>query len=137
LLEALRRYSDRLHVFARQDVFPGTIQAAAFRYMENLVFQASRSLSGKCSIQKGTAFHFTPDRPVMYRVYFALSRKPTSWINPGYASSVEGEVTDRQRAHMLSAHHPKLWFPSFYRVLLETSFTQTEKSLLIMFGQAC
>lgn len=104
LLEALRRYSDRLHVFCQA----GCISVPAkgqllFGYLEKSVFQAQAPFGGVFH-PKVWALRFTsPDSPVMYRL-LGLSRNLTFDRSWDTLLSIEGEVADRQRAY--ATHHP-------------------------------
>lgn len=104
LLEALRRYADRLHVFCQAGCIsvPSKGQLL-FGYLEKAVFQAQAPLGGVFH-PKVWALRFTaPDRPVMYRL-LCLSRNLTFDRSWDTLLTLEGEVVDRQRAY--AVNHP-------------------------------
>jgi hypothetical protein len=104
LLEALSRYSDRLHVFCQAGCIsvPSKGQLL-FGYLEKSVFQAQAAFGGVFH-PKVWALRFTsPDSPVMYRL-LCLSRNLTFDQSWDTLLCIEGEVVDRQRAY--AAHHP-------------------------------
>jgi hypothetical protein len=104
LLEALRRYADRLHVFCQAGCIsvPSKGQLL-FGYLEKSVFQAQAPFGGVFH-PKVWALRFTaPDQPVMYRL-LCLSRNLTFDRSWDTLLALEGQVVDRQRAY--ATHHP-------------------------------
>jgi len=104
LLEALRRYANRLHIFCQAGCIsvPPKNQLL-FGYLEASVFQVQAPLGGVFH-PKVWALRFTsPDKPVMYRL-LCLSRNLTFDRSWDTVLVLEGEVVDRQNAY--AAHHP-------------------------------
>ncbi|MGB8983043.1 MAG: hypothetical protein WCC12_14300 [Anaerolineales bacterium] len=78
LLEALRRYADRLHIFCQVGAIavPAKTQLL-FGYLENSVFQVQAPNKGGVFHPKLWVLRFTaPDQPVLYRL-LCLSRNLT------------------------------------------------------------
>jgi len=104
LLEALRRYADRLHVFCQAGCIsvPSKGQLL-FGYLEKSVFQAKAPLGGVFH-PKVWALRFTAsDKPVLYRL-LCLSRNLTFDRCWDTLLALDGEVVDRQKAY--SVNHP-------------------------------
>lgn len=104
LLEALRRYSDRLHVFCQAGCIsvPSKGQLL-FGYLENSVFQAQAPFGGVFHPKVWALRFIRLDKSVMYRL-LCLSRNLTFDNSWDTLLTLEGEVTDRKRAY--TAHHP-------------------------------
>lgn len=104
LLEALRRYADRLHIFCQA----GCITVAPknqllFGYLEESVIQVQAPYGGVFHPKIWVLRFTSPDGPVIYRL-LCLSRNLTFDASWDTLLMLEGEVVERQKAY--SINHP-------------------------------
>ena len=104
LLEALRRYADRLHIFCQVgSIAVPTKAQLLFGYLEDSVFQVQAPLGGVFHPKVWVLRFTAPDKPVLYRL-LCLSRNLTFDYSWDTLLTLEGEVVNRQKAY--AAHHP-------------------------------
>lgn len=104
LLEAIRRYADRLHIFFQAGgiAVPSKDQLL-FGYLENCVFQVQAPLGGVFHPKVWVLRFVAPDQPVLYRL-LCQSRNLTFDCSWDTILTLEGEVIDRQKA--FTVNHP-------------------------------
>lgn len=104
MLEALRRYADRLHIFCQSGcIAVPEKQSLLFEYLENSVFQVNAPLGGVFHPKVWVLRFAAPDEPVIYR-FLCMSRNLTFDRSWDTILILEGEFVDRQKAY--AAHHP-------------------------------
>lgn len=104
LLESLRRYADKLHIFCQAGcIAVPSKQHLLFGYLETSVFQVQAPLGGVFHPKVWVLRFTTQEKPAFYR-FLCLSRNLTFDHSWDTILALEGEVADRQRAY--AAHHP-------------------------------